>query len=677
MDFYGFSGLLRHILEPERTHKENNVSASLYNPATGFDIGDPDLIPLDASNLPSREEVAEAAAPLILSASGWRKVFASPLPGDETAPWSGGAGAEDSLTTRISAADAVIAVFMAKAFGDFIVGQDSGRGSLSPSVLLGIDTRPTGPAIADIFARVLLGMGIGVRYCFIISAPEIMALAGKAGRLPPGDPLRIAGFAYISASHNPPGHNGVKFGLGTGGVLGAAQIAPLINAFRASIGSATPSSDALALVSAPGRELIASCYRECGQWKRQAVSAYTLFTHEVLTGVADLEGQAACLDELAQSCAKRPLGIVAELNGSARTLSIDRDFLEGLSVRGKFFNDAPRKFVRRIVPEGESLSLCMRLLAEARAKDPSYQLGYAPDCDGDRGNLVFFDKTGGAARILEAQEVFSLSCLSELAGLYRGSAPAKVAVVVNDATSMRIEKIAGFFGAAVFRAETGEANVVSLADELRRDGWTVRILGEGSNGGTITHPSRVRDPLSTLGAMIRLLRLPDTQASPGLFRLWLKALGRESEYSDDYDLADVIATLPRWATTSVFEERAALRVKTADKKLLKTRYGAVFALEWERKKAELLRAYDIWTWKALATNGISEKEVGKDFASSGSGGLRIVFSGRDGEAKAFLWMRGSGTEPVFRIMADVEGGGPDDEEFFLSWHTAMVRAADG
>ncbi|HWP67722.1 MAG TPA: phosphoglucomutase, partial [Rectinemataceae bacterium] len=63
-------------------------------------------------------------------------------------------------------------------------------------------------------------------------------------------------------------------------------------------------------------------------------------------------------------------------------------------------------------------------------------------------------------------------------------------------------------------------------------------------------------------------------------------------------------------------------------------------------------------------------------AASGSGGLRIVFFGSDGVAKAFMWMRGSGTEPVFRIMADVEGGGSADEEFFLSWHTAMVRAAD-
>ena len=35
---------------------------------------------------------------------------------------------------------------------------------------------------------------------------------------------------------------------------------------------------------------------------------------------------------MAAEAAGEPLGIVAELNGSARCLSIDRDFLEGLGV---------------------------------------------------------------------------------------------------------------------------------------------------------------------------------------------------------------------------------------------------------------------------------------------------------------------------------------------------------
>ena len=668
----------------------------IYHPATGIDIGDPEILPLDGKKLPSRAEVAAAASTMILSASGWRKVFAAHAEGDEVASWAASPTPDDSFSPRISSADAVIAALAAKAFGDFILSQgraasthesaphavsghaasghhaESGR----PAVLLGIDSRPTGPAIADIFARVLIGMGIEPRYCFIIAAPEIMAFAGTAGRLPAGDQRRIEGFAYISASHNPPGHNGVKFGLATGGVINAAQIAPLVAAFKASVAGEDPAGEALRLVSAADENAVALCFEACASWKRQAISAYTLFTHEVITGESTLEDQAAFLDQLAETCARRPLGIVAELNGSARALSIDRDFFEGLSIKAKFFNDQPRLFGHRIVPEGASLNLCMRLLGEIHERDPSFQLGYVPDCDGDRGNLVFFDKAQGKARILEAQEVFSLSCLAELAGLARAGRTDKLAVVVNDATSMRIERIAGRFGAAVFRAETGEANVVNLAESLRGAGWTVRILGEGSNGGTITHPSRVRDPLSTLGAMIRLLRLPDWPGSPSLFRLWLRACGDEASFSPDYDLADVIATLPAWATTSVFEDRAALRVATADKVVLKTRYRDIFLSEWETRRKELGAKYGIAGWKAFATLGIAECEVDEDFAASGSGGLRIQFLDQAGEPKAFIWMRGSGTEPVFRIMADIDGGSPNDEEYFLSWHAAMVRAAD-
>lgn len=660
--------------------------ASIYHPATGFDVGEPARIPLNAKNLPSPERVREACSSLILSASGWRKVFAFPSPGDPVAPWVAGdtvakdVAAENSLAERISPEDTVLASLMAYVFGEYILTSSPPN----PRVLLGMDTRPTGTAIADAFARVLLGMGLEVRYCFIIAAPELMAYAGQGGRAPEGDDECVSGFAYISASHNPPGHNGVKFGLASGGVLNAAQIAPLIDRFRQEVAGADPSGKALSLLAAASPESVAACYRSCSAWKRRALSAYTLFTHEVVTGRTDLAEQARILDELAAACAARPLGVVAELNGSARTLSIDSDFLEGLSVKSRLANQRPRVFARRIVPERESLEPCMRLLDEARSADPSFQIGYAPDCDGDRGNLVFFDRLKGESRILDAQEVFALACLSELAGLARdglegdkakGQA-AKIAIVVNDATSMRIEKIAGFFGASVFRVETGEANVVNRAEEARAAGWTVRILGEGSNGGTIIHPSKVRDPLSMIGSMVRLLRTPDSEDKAGLYRIWLKACGREDEYIENYDLSDVIASLPAWVTTSTFESRAALKVATKDKRELKKNYAELFAAEWNARREELIARYGIVGWKALASNGTVEREIGLDFASSGSGGLRIVFQRADESPAAFLWMRGSGTEPVFRIAADIEGGSPDDEEYFLSWHRAMVERAD-
>ncbi|MCE5257089.1 MAG: hypothetical protein LLF89_09630 [Spirochaetaceae bacterium] len=691
----------------------------IQHPGTGFEIGDPQKIPLTQKEAPSRESVLESAQSLILSASGWRKVFAWPAANDAYAPWSAGksviragdahtkAPADNSLSPRISPEDRVICALMAKTFGDFILerknaaparqgavksqpgGAQGKEPDMQPAIILGIDSRPTGPAMADVFARVLLGMGIEVHYCFIIAAPEIMAFAATSGALPPDDDRHADGFVYLSASHNPPGHNGVKFGLVSGGVLSPAEVSPLITTLKAFLGREDCVSLALSLIGAAKPQQLTKCYISVSSWKRQAVSAYTLFTHEVITAEHELADQAKFLDTLAAECEKRPLGIVGELNGSARSTSIDEDFLAGLGIKTSFINDSPRAFAHRIVPEGSSLSLCALKLQEARKLDQCFELGYVPDCDGDRGNLVYYDRRAQKARALEAQEVFALSCVAELATLAlsgRGSAPGangtaaagKTAIVVNDATSMRIERIAAQFGASVFRAETGEANVVNLAEQLRSKGWTVRILGEGSNGGNITHPAKVRDPLSTVGAMIKLLRFTDSTGQ-NLFRIWLESCSQEEPYRPDYDLSDIIDTLPLWSTTSVFEERAALRVKAGDHAKLKTAYRDIFLREWEQRKDELRNRFGIETWRALATNGSHEKEIGDDFALSGTGGLRIVFSAARGirvQDKAFLWLRGSGTEPVFRIMADIDGGTHKDEAYLLDWHTRMVRAAD-
>jgi phosphomannomutase len=639
---------------------------NILHPATRFPVGDPDLLPLREDRLPSAEEVGAAASSLILSASGWRKVFAK-------------GGDEESPSETVGAADLVLAGAAAIAFAGLLRSSSTER---DPALLVGIDSRPTGPAIADSMIRVFLGLGLSPRYLFIVAAPEIMAYAR-----PGGDPEGgVAGFCYVSASHNPQGHNGLKFGLASsGGVLGAADSAALIASYRGLLADRSLAARVLSLMEAAEPREVARVFSLCSSWKRRSVSAYTLFAREIVSGTDEPEAQEALFERMADEAARRRVGVVAELNGSARCLSIDRDFLEGLGVLVKSVNDRPRAFAHRIVPEGESLLQAERELEAARAEDPAFALGYVPDCDGDRGNLVVAGRSG-KARAVEAQEVFALSCVAELSQLagdgrlraraQAGSAPTRAAVVVNDATSMRIEAIARAFGAEVHRAETGEANVVGLAASLRARGYVVRILGEGSNGGNITHPSAVRDPLATLGAALKLLLLRGSDGDEGLFRIWMRKSGRTEAYDPDFGIDDILASLPAFATTSVFESRAALRVGSVDQPALKARYATAFAREWEEKRPELERRFGIVSWEAFSTRGQVEEKVGLDFGASGKGGLRVVFSGADGRPRAFLWMRGSGTESAFRIMADVEGGTPGDEAYLLSWHESMVRRAD-
>ncbi len=640
----------------------------MSHPGTGFDIGDPYRNPL--STKPSPAEARAFFDTLILSASGWRGVFGT---------------SDDDMAENIVPAKAYAAARMAAVFADFLLaghaakGGTAGRGS--PVVALGIDTRPTGPTIADVMARVFLARGIAVRYAFICAAPEIMAWTRRAAALPAGHPERLDAFCYISASHNPPGHNGVKFGLADGGVLPGSDARRLIAALKTGVCEAADIEATGRLVAAAETSAVSALYAGCGAAKRRAISEYTLFAREVAGASPDLDAQERELDSLAAAIGARGAGVVAEMNGSARSLSIDEDFLSGLGVSVLRLNAEPRRFAHRIVPEGESLEPCRMALAKARITNPAFCLGYVPDCDGDRGNIVYWDANAREAKAIEAQDTFALAVLAELstmarAALRRGGARTKTAVACNDATSLRIEAIAKALGAEVFRAETGEANVVGLARSLREQGYEVRVLGEGSNGGVITHPASVRDPLNTVAAILKLLYLRDDGEVPGPFRLWLERSGQGSAYRDDFGLADVLASLPGFATTSVFEDRAALRVRSRDHVALKNAYESIFRKNWPAVAGELEERYGRLTWKALASSGTAERELDGSFGASGPGGLKIVLSDALGDAAGFLWMRGSGTEPVFRVMVDIRGNDPAVESLLLDRHATMVREAD-
>jgi phosphoglucomutase len=651
----------------------------MNHPITGFALGDPDASPL--AKKPTPAEARTFFDTLILSASGWRGVFGA---------------SDDDMEEAIPPARIYTVARMAATFADFLLARQTAvPGVPTPAIALGIDTRPTGPAIADAMARVLIAKGLRVRYAFICAAPEIMAWTRRSAALPPGSPDRLDAFCYVSASHNPPGHNGVKFGLADGGVLSAPEAKVLTDALRGGACTAADIDAVAVLVGTPPARAVSSLYAGCATEKRKAISDYTLFAREVAGASADLSAQERELDALAAAVSARGAGIVADMNGSARTLSIDSDYLASLGVEFRRLNAVPRRFAHRIVPEGEALEPCRLALEKAHASEPHFVLGYVPDCDGDRGNLVYWDDDTGTARALAAQDTFALAVLAELATADLATADLatadlatmaardgnaqphrKIAVACNDATSLRIESIAKALGAEVFRAETGEANVVGLARTLREQGYEVRILGEGSNGGVITHPAGVRDPLNTVTAILKLLYVDGGDGHPGPYRLWLRRSGQESAYHGEFGLCDVLATMPRFTTTSVFEERAALRVRSKDQVALKGAYEVLFRKAWPSIAREIEPKLGSVSWKAYASLGSTQKELAGGFTGSGTGGLKIVLVDAGGSEAGFLWMRGSGTEPVFRVMADVRGNDAGLEALLLDRHVGMVREAD-
>lgn len=602
------------------------------------------------AEVPEKKDLEKALKPLILSASGWRKVFAA-------------TGGDESDSPDLKETDRILVAAMARVYSRFLKEKCK---SEKPEIFLGMDSRPTGPLMADIMLRVFMDEGLGVRPLFIVSAPEIMAAAGQ-------DP-QVDGFAYISASHNPLGHNGVKFGLSEGGVIGGEDARNLIQKYRDFLNDRNNLEELCSIHSdAHQLEALHSTYLEN---KQNSYKVYLDFARLVASG--DPKNIKAYFEDLKKGLEERPLGILGELNGSARSLGPDREYLEDLGVKVKLINNLPRQIVHPIVPEGTSLDLCRRELEKLHQLDSSFILGYVPDCDGDRGNLVYFSDKYQEARILQAQEVFALSVLSELTQMQRKGEKKPVAVAVNGPTSLRIDRIAEKSGARVFRGEVGEANVVNLAEKLRTEGYAVPILGEGSNGGNITHPARVRDPLNTVSALIALLCLRDSKGKPGLFSIWCKQSGQEHLCRGDYGLDEILESLPDYLSTSAFEERALMHIKSDSHAVLKKRFENIFLREWEEKKNLLSAQWDIYSWKSYNTEGIEDKEgFGAEFRSGAeTGGLKILFQNEAGIDCAFIWMRGSGTEPVFRIMADSSLEYPEREAFLLDWLRNMVVEAD-
>ncbi len=634
----------------------------LVDEATGLPIGDPDdpiVDPAFAAQPPEAiaNAVRQAVDTMILSASGWRAVFAAD-------------GDEHSTIREVSPPLLVVAGVAARCFAALF--EPAGR--RPPRVAVALDSRPTGPLVARAAIRILLGADVEVSYPFVCPSPEAMAYAATPG---------LDGFFYVSASHNPVGHNGLKMGGSDGGVIGGEAAASLIDAFGELIADAGELASIATELARPARTEERAVLEGVSVAKRGALDSYAAFCSRVIAG--DGPRAAHALELLRSGIAAARPGVVGDLNGSARTATIDRDYLSAAGCRLHLINARPGQIAHQIVPEGAGLAPCRDELERLASGDDRWVLGYVPDNDGDRGNLVYYDQQGRRARQLAAQEVFALSTVAELAWLVftgelaydSGGRPSRrVAVVVNGPTSLRIDRIAERFGAELHRAEVGEANVVARARELRDKGVLVRVLGEGSNGGTIIHPSAVRDPLHTIHAVLKLLYAGASQESPSPRAIWAARCKANEEDLAASDLPGLIATLPRFATTSAFEERAVMRIRSDSHAALKREMERLVVEDEKAIIASLPAELEVTSYRIVNYERTTVRPGAGNRTGAERGGLKVELVDDSGRARAFLWMRGSGTEPVFRVMADVEGEREETETALLDRLRGLVARAD-
>ena len=625
-------------------------------------------------------EIHTALSEFILSVSGWRKVFEQ--------------DGEQGSSGLVSQPDAFLVFLACKCFEKFLYS----RGITE--VVIGRDTRPTGCILVKLAEKTFTKSS--VRIAGIAAAPEIMSHAAKTA----------TPFVYFSASHNPIGHNGLKFGLTNGGVLDGDEANELIAMFCQTVSLFTPEFCSFEKTPQPFSEKECRAFENefFALWKsitknanpngqtalaekaekEAALKNYAQFAIETISGTADTKTQEAFCTMLSNAITqyKSTSGnfcIVYDFNGSSRAHSIDKTLFEKFGLEAVILNEYT--IAHGIIPEGDNLIPAAEKMRECAKSGKQPLFALMPDCDGDRGNLVFWDEKRMEPLILNAQEVFALSVLSELSYVRAANLTDKpIAIAVNGATSLRIVEIAKAFNARVFTAEVGEANVVNLALKLQSEGYFVRILGEGSNGGNITFPAKVRDPINTLFAILKLLVLrgdcstssPQNSAYkvPCIFRLWCEQSGQPEKYKPDFTLQDIIGTLPVYTTTATQEKRALLQIAQTDQVKLKQAYQKIFEREWTKKKATLFQNYGFATYKVFGTQGTDEFLCAQDFGASGKGGLKAVFYSEANEPLGFVWMRGSKTEPVFRVMAEIKGANPQAEIELAEWQGAMLKEAD-
>lgn len=576
----------------------------------------------------------------ILSVSGWRSIFASD-------------GNENSLSENIPSSHAWIMIAAGISLGEFFK-KETPR-PIKIKIALGRDTRPTGKRIEESLLRGLLThSNIEIEYLGISAITEIMAYTSRNED--------IDGFIYVSASHNPVGYNGLKIGLSEGGCLNEKKSNELINLFLNTVNSPEITNT---LHRADKKTQISHKILEIFKQtkpKKEALISYEEMAKEIVLSTSPL-----VKENILAGIKEKTLGIVGEMNGSSRFASIDPTFFKSLFLKTDWYNTELGKFSHGIVPEGKNLDLCQKLLLEKNKKDPDFIIGYVPDCDGDRGNIVYFNEEMREVFPLEAQEGFALVVLAELSfHLYQKEKEdiqdkKPIAVIVNDATSLRIEEICKVFSASVFRAEVGEANVVSLADKKTEEGWHVIILGEGSNGGSIIPPSRVRDPIYTISSLVKLLSIND------IYKNWFSL--SKIEVPKKKTIFSILKTLPNYVTTNAFEEKALVKLEIKDQAKLKKKFISLF-----NKHHKMLQEWlpDFSLWKIISYEGtktILDEPFEKENAS---GGLKILILNSEEKILGSIWVRKSKTEPVFRILIDLKNGTKNQEESIREWIKALL-----
>src|SRR3989338_3838196 len=328
-----------------------------------------------------------------------------------------------------------VAVRYAYAYYSFL--RDKTRKN-NPTIVIGMDTRPSGIKISDAIMGILDCSFIDVG---IAPTPAVEFAVRH---------FNADGGIIITASHNEPYWKGFKFLGNDGAVLNEKDMNLVINNFR--------------IKTLKNFHKIQE--RKILEKNTEAIKEYIEFLHGII-GIENIE-------RIKDSRQK----IVLDPNGG--TGAIAKKILEQIGVEVIGVNMAYGKFSRAIEPNEDSMIYLKNVIDENKA---DFAAGF--DCDADRVEILM--KNG---QLLSGNYILALA-VDEI--LPNAGNPKNNTVVVKDATSNVVRDIVQKHGAKLKEIEVGETNVV---EEMQKS--KAIVGGEGSSGGLIIPPSKCRDGILTL-----------------------------------------------------------------------------------------------------------------------------------------------------------------------------------
>ncbi len=174
------------------------------------------------------------------------------------------------------------------------------------------------------------------------------------------------------------------------------------------------------------------------------------------------------------------VNVVLDVNGGSGVVL--KEMLDKLNLQNvKLINAQAGEFKRKIEPNKESLEYLKDII-----EDADFAAGF--DCDADRVKILL--KNGS---LVDGNYLLAI-IVDNVLERNKGT------IVVNDATSNLVRRVAEKHNCAIKEVEVGEINVI---EEML--GLNSPIGGEGSNGGVVIPPSRCRDGILSVLYLLKII----------------------------------------------------------------------------------------------------------------------------------------------------------------------------